>query len=242
MQSGNKVHIGPEAFSEGNIQETMQELANYGAFGNDNKPRTKTLPSDNENAGQRIVKDVSADGRASTSVSAADREMIMDLETILSLSEKVSQSCRGEEAASGLYDISSHNEDDVLLESKPTEKKKVMPEYQMKTFPDSTGKVEVRISMPKVTAVSEVSLSVIGKVLCVSSETYDLKVSGVRLHSSLCSVVFHFISPPPPPADAFPNFSADLPKNDYRCHWKPSTLETICAQKQSGSKKRRHSK
>ena len=104
--------------------------------------------------------------------------MAKDLESILALSEKIKAKKLEEEGGSEVYDI-AQNEEEVSLSS-PSSCQTVEPEYQLKWFPNQSDpeRLDVHISMPAVSSISEVTLTVLGKTLSVSvSDKYKLKVS-----------------------------------------------------------------
>ena len=183
LRDGNTVHIGPEAFKEGNMEETFKELMNYGAFGT--KESKKEKPSEQKHPNKVVESQLENRSKKSLSEAAAGIEMVKNLESILTLSNKMAQFTKLDELGE-IYDI-SQGEDSKVSTPKVTEKT-FEPEYQLKWTPSekSPQKLEVRVSMPSVSSMSEVTLTMIGKTLSIASrgKYKELKVSAEAIKSS----------------------------------------------------------
>ena len=183
LREGNKVHIGPAAFSKENIEETMGELAKFGAFG---KPETR---ANSGSSTSTKVKKADAAGEVTATTPSdghVETQMVRDLESILSLSERVSNARKLDESVSGLYDITAGTDNDVGDGVPLSEhaNRVAEPEYELRWTPSecSPEKLEVRVKLPKVTSIKDVSLTVhhtkqSGRTVSVSSFKYALKVS-----------------------------------------------------------------
>ncbi|UPR01203.1 hypothetical protein HOP50_06g45240 [Chloropicon primus] len=182
LQEGNKVHIGPAAFSAENIEETMRELDKFGVFGA--RQGTAEGRAEGSLATAKAEKPGGHSGPATSSLAPLDTQMVQDLEKFLSLSEKVQKSRTLDESLSGLYDISGeagHSKADGGAGSLTLGRSE--PDHSIKWIPEeaSPRKLEVRVKLPEVDSVKDVTLTLedskkLGRTLSVSSWKHELKI------------------------------------------------------------------
>ena len=184
LREGNKVHIGPEAFTASNLGETMEQLNRFGAFGTKGDRGAETATGGNETS-DRAASRVSA--ASAPSSGGLDLQMVRDLETILTLSEQQSRAAKLEDSQSAMYNIDDSDDDDdgegAGAGARDRQAEKKVPHYEARWLPteENPTKFEVRVSMPETASIGEVSLQVEstkqhGRVLSLSSPTYHLKV------------------------------------------------------------------
>ena len=180
LREGNKVQIGPAAFTEENIEETMRVLQSYDAFGG-SKRQPPEMSSEPVQEGPRP-----RPSPAPTSLQQVDLGIIRDLESVLSLSDRASRS-RGLDGTVGsaVYDISDGGLEDER-DSCRGAAELTQPRHKVKWVPSelAPAKLELRVEMPLVSSSAEVSLAVLdskrgGRVLMVASKEhgYRLEVS-----------------------------------------------------------------
>ena len=176
LQTGNVCHIGPEAFKEGNVQQTLKELEELGAFAGVGR-KEEVAPR----GGADAVRPVPAPAaNASTATSSLDERMVRDIESILSLSDTAKS--KGKLSNSkALFELADEDASDgacgFLQGGTDVFVKRSEPEHVIRRLPNAErpAKVELVVKMPKTDSIKEVDLKIIGVVLSVTTKDYHLR-------------------------------------------------------------------